>query len=183
MSRVGSKPIAIPSGVEVQLQGNLVQVQGPRGHLERRLHPDMQVALEGSLLTVSRPTDRGFHRALHGLTRTLLANMVQGVSQGYERSLELSGVGYRAAKSGDKLVLNVGYSHPVEITPPPGVALEVLSPTRVDVRGVDKEMVGEIAARIRRVRLADPYKGKGIKYLGEQVRRKAGKAGKTAARK
>lgn len=182
MSRVGKLPIPVPSGVKVNIQGNEVTVDGPKGQMRRSFSPDMIIKLADSTLTVSRPDDERTHRALHGLSRTLLANMVQGVSQGFEKVLELSGVGYRAQKAGNKLVLNVGYSHPVEFVPPEGISIVVEGTNRIKVQGADKEVVGETAARIRRIRIPDPYKAKGIKYLGEEIRRKAGKAGKTGAK-
>ena len=178
MSRVGRKPVPIPAGVEVTVEGQLVRVKGPRGTLEREFHPDMRISLKDRSLIVERPSDEPFHRALHGLTRVLLANMVTGVTQGFEKSLQLEGVGYRAGKSGNKLVLTVGYSHPVEIEPPPGIDFDVPAPNRIVVRGADKELVGQVAARVRAVRPPEPYKGKGIMYVGERIRRKAGKAGK-----
>lgn len=183
MSRVGEKPIPIPPGVEVQVNGREVLVKGPKGSLSRAFHPDMTIALQDSQLVISRPSDRGFHRALHGLTRSLLFNMVQGVSQGFQRALEVSGVGYRAHKAGEKLTLQVGFSHPVEFIPPPGITLAVEGTNRIVVQGIDKELVGEVAARIRKIRPCDPYKGKGIKYVGERIRRKAGKARKAIAKK
>ncbi|MEW6398700.1 MAG: 50S ribosomal protein L6 [Bacillota bacterium] len=178
MSRVGRKPVPIPAGVEVTLEGPLVRVKGPKGTLEREFHPDMRISLGDRSLKVERPSDESFHRALHGLTRVLLANMVTGVTQGFEKSLQLEGVGYRAARSGKKLVLTVGYSHPVEMEPPAGIEFDVPAPNRVVVRGADKELVGQVAARVREVRPPEPYKGKGIMYAGERIRRKAGKAGK-----
>ncbi|MDI6894016.1 MAG: 50S ribosomal protein L6 [Bacillota bacterium] len=178
MSRVGRKPVPIPAGVEVTLEGPLVRVKGPKGTLEREFHPDMRISLGDRSLKVERPSDEPFHRALHGLTRVLLANMVTGVTQGFEKSLQLEGVGYRAARSGKKLVLTVGYSHPVEMEPPAGIEFDVPAPNRVVVRGADKELVGQVAARVREVRPPEPYKGKGIMYAGERIRRKAGKAGK-----
>jgi len=178
LSRVGRKPVPIPAGVEVTVEGQLVRVKGPRGTLEREFHPDMRISLKDRSLIVERPSDEPFHRALHGLTRVLLANMVTGVTQGFEKSLQLEGVGYRAGKSGNKLVLTVGYSHPVEIEPPPGIDFDVPAPNRIVVRGADKELVGQVAARVRAVRPPEPYKGKGIMYVGERIRRKAGKAGK-----
>lgn len=178
MSRVGKRPVAVPVGVEVKLDGHTMSVSGPRGTLERRLHTAMDVAVEGNVITVSRPTDNRQHRALHGLTRSLVANMVTGVTDGFRRTLEIVGVGYRATKQGRKLVLTVGYSHPVEIDPPEGVDIEVPSTTVVVVTGADKEKVGQTAANIRAVRPPEPYKGKGIRYQGEVVRRKAGKVGK-----
>jgi len=164
----------------VRLEGNTVRVKGPKGELTRTLHEAVQVAVDDGKIVVSRASDEPQHRALHGLTRTLVANMVKGVTEGFEKNLEISGVGYRASKQGRKLVLAMGYSHPVEMEPPPGIEIEVPAANRISVRGIDKELVGEIAARIRRVRPVEPYLGKGIRYVGEQVRRKAGKAGKVS---
>jgi large subunit ribosomal protein L6 len=179
VSRIGLMPIPLPKGVTVNIEGSTVQVKGPKGELVRTLNPEMQIKLEDNRLLVERPTDQRRHRALHGLTRTLVNNMVLGVSQGFTRKLEIEGVGYRAEMQGKNLVLNVGYSHPVVVEPPPGISFEVEKGTRVlSVLGADKEMVGEMAARIRRIRPPEPYKGKGIRYQGEHVRRKAGKAGK-----
>ncbi len=178
MSRVGIKPIEIPEKVEVKVDGNRVTVKGPKGELSREFDPEMTIKLEGQTLTVERPSDQKKYRSLHGTTRSLIANMVEGVTKGFEKKLELVGVGYRASKSGKKLVLNVGYSHPVEITPEQGVEVEVPSQTEVTVKGIDKERVGAVAANIRNVRLPEPYKGKGIRYEGEQIRRKEGKTGK-----
>jgi large subunit ribosomal protein L6 len=172
-------PVLIPQGVTVDVQGNTVRVKGPKGELVRTFNPDMQIKLEDKRLTVQRPTDQRRHRALHGLTRTLLNNMVVGVSQGFTRRLEVEGVGYRAELQGKNLVLNVGYSHPVVVEPPLGISFDVDKGYRsFAVWGIDKELVGEMAARIRRIRPPEPYKGKGIRYAGEYVRRKAGKAGK-----
>jgi large subunit ribosomal protein L6 len=179
MSRIGKKPIEIPAGVTVTIaDDNTVTVKGPKGELTRSFNPDMIIKIEENVLTVSRPSDNKEHRALHGTTRSLLGNMVEGVSKGFERGLELIGVGYRASKSGSKLVLNVGYSHPVEITPESGIEIDVPSQTKVVVKGTDKERVGAIAANIRDVRPPEPYKGKGIRYEGEFVRRKEGKTAK-----
>ncbi|MBB3870047.1 50S ribosomal protein L6 [Geobacillus sp. NFOSA3] len=178
MSRVGKKPIEIPSGVTVTVNGNTVTVKGPKGELTRTFHPDMTIKVEDNVITVTRPSDEKRHRALHGTTRSLLANMVEGVSKGYEKTLELVGVGYRAAKQGKKLVLNVGFSHPVEIEPEEGLEIEVPSQTKIVVKGADKQRVGELAANIRAVRPPEPYKGKGIRYEGEVVRLKEGKTGK-----
>jgi large subunit ribosomal protein L6 len=171
-------PVVIPPGVEVDLAGRTITVKGPKGQLSRELHPEMKLEMDDGKIIVSRPSDNKRHKSLHGLTRTLVANMVEGVVKGYEKNLVISGVGYRAAKQGTKLVLTVGYSHPVEIEPPAGIEIEVPAPTRITVRGIDKEMVGEIAAKIRAVRKPEPYLGKGIRYENEQIRRKAGKAGK-----
>ncbi len=179
MSRIGLMPVPLPKGVTVNIDGSTVQVKGPKGELVRTLNSEMQIKLEDNRLLVERPTDQRRHRALHGLTRALLNNMVLGVSQGFTRKLEIEGVGYRAEMQGKNLVLNVGFSHPVVVEPPPGISFEVEKGTRVlSVLGADKEMVGEMAARIRRIRPPEPYKGKGIRYQGEHVRRKAGKAGK-----
>lgn len=178
MSRIGRQPIQIPAGVEVALDGNTVRVKGPKGSLERSVHAGTQVSIEAQQILVQRPNDSATARAMHGLTRTLIANMVEGVTRGFEKRLELSGVGYRAAKSGSKLVLTVGYSHPVEIEPPQGIDIEVPTPTSVVVRGANKEHVGETAAKVRSTRPPEPYQGKGIRYAGERVRRKVGKTGK-----
>ncbi|EIJ80003.1 50S ribosomal protein L6 [Bacillus methanolicus PB1] len=178
MSRIGKKPIEIPSGVTVTVNNNSVTVKGPKGELTRSFNPDIEIKVEENVITVSRPTDEKEHRALHGTTRAIIANMIEGVSKGFERSLELIGVGYRAQKQGKKLVLNVGYSHPVEIEPEEGLEIEVPANTKVVVKGIDKERVGALAANIRQVRPPEPYKGKGIRYEGEYVRRKEGKTGK-----
>jgi large subunit ribosomal protein L6 len=179
MSRIGRLPIPVPQGVTVDIQKNSVRVKGPKGELARTFDPDMDIKLEDSQVVIQRPTDQRRHRALHGLTRALLYNMVTGVSKGFVRRLSIEGVGYRAEVQGQNLVLNVGYSHPVVIEPPHGISFEVERGNReVSVLGADKELVGEMAARIRRVRPPEPYKGKGIRYQGERVRRKAGKAGK-----
>ncbi|UCH42635.1 MAG: 50S ribosomal protein L6 [Dehalococcoidales bacterium] len=178
MSRVGRMPIPVPDGVAVNIEQNKVTVTGPKGELSRSFHPDMSISLEDGVLTVSRPSDDRIHRSLHGLTRKLLANMVEGVSTGFEKGLEIVGVGYRAEKTGDKLVMRIGFSHQVEVSPLPGVALDVEGGNRIKVTGINKEIVGEMAARIRAVRPPDAYKGKGIRYAGERVRLKAGKAGK-----
>jgi len=177
MSRIGKRPIPVPAGVEVQIEGNRVRVKGPKGQLEKNLHPDMIIKYEEGRLLVERPSDNKLHRSLHGLTRTLLNNMVAGVTNGFQKNLELVGVGYRASKQGKKLVLAVGYSHPVEIEPDEGLEIEVPAPNKIIVKGVDKEKVGALAAVIRAVREPEPYKGKGIRYEGEYIRRKAGKAG------
>ncbi|HAI52113.1 MAG: 50S ribosomal protein L6 [Limnochordia bacterium] len=178
MSRIGRAPIQVPAGVEVKINGNVIEVKGPKGQLTRELHPEMKVELSDGTIVVTRPSDEKAHRSLHGLTRTLIANMVTGVTEGFTRNLEIVGVGYRAAKQGSKLVLSVGYSQPVEIEPAPGIEIEVPTPTRISVKGIDKELVGQTAANIRDVRRPEPYLGKGIRYEGERVRRKAGKAGK-----
>ena len=177
MSRIGRQPIAIPAGVEVKIEGSLVSVKGPKGETSRLINKDMILKLENSTLTVDRPTDNKEHRAMHGLTRTLIANMVTGVTQGFSRTLEINGVGYRAAKAGTKLNLTLGFSHPLELEPPAGVSIEVPQPNRIVVSSISKEAVGSFAAKIRSYREPEPYKGKGIKYEGEVVRRKVGKAG------
>ena len=178
MSRIGRMPIAIPQGVTVKIDQNEVTVTGSKGELCRNFNPDMAITLDDNTLTVSRPTDNRQHRSLHGLTRSLLANMVEGVASGFEKNLEIVGVGYRAEKAGDKLVIRVGYSHPVEVSPLPGISLSVEGSNRIKVSGIEKEAVGEMAAEIRAIRRPDAYKGKGIRYVGERVRLKAGKAGK-----
>lgn len=178
MSRIGRKPIEIPNGVSVSLDGNAVTVKGPKGTLTRRIHQEMKVTVDGNVLTVERPSDDKTHRSLHGTTRSIIKNMIDGVSEGFSKSLELVGVGYRASKSGNKLVLNVGYSHPVEFVQKDGIEFEVPATNKIIVRGIDKELVGEVAANIRAVRKPEPYKGKGIKYEGERILRKEGKAGK-----
>ena len=179
MSRIGRRPIAIPSGVEVSLDpGNSVRVKGPKGELSSTFSRDMRLSRDNGTLLVERPDNEREHRSLHGLTRTLLNNMVIGVTEGFRRDLEIQGVGYRAALDGKSLVLMVGFSHPVRMTPPDGITYALDGPNRVSVSGIDKQQVGEEAARIHRVRPPEPYKGKGIRYAGEQIRRKAGKAGK-----
>ena len=175
MSRIGRKPIDVPAGVEVTVSPELVTVKGPRGELSERVNRDITVTVEDATIIVSRPTDRGEHRALHGLTRSLVANMVEGVTTGYTKSLEIQGVGYRASLKGKDLDLALGYSHPVSIKAPEGIEFEVPQPTRVIVRGISKQAVGEIAAIIRKQRPPEPYKGKGIRYEGEFVARKVGK--------
>jgi large subunit ribosomal protein L6 len=179
MSRIGRRPIPIPSGVEVKVEGYQVSVKGPKGLLEQRMHPAMRVSVVDGNVVVERPSEERLHRALHGLTRSLVANMVEGVTNGYAKTLEIQGVGYRAALKGSNIELAVGYSHPVVIEPPKGVTFEVPQPNRIVVSGADKQQVGQIAANIRAVRKPDAYKGKGIRYQGEYVRKKAGKAGKT----
>ena len=175
MSRIGRKPIPVPAGVEVKIEPELVTVTGPRGALSERISRDMTVKQDGDTLTVERPTDRGEHRALHGLTRSLVFNMVEGVTNGYVKTLEIQGVGYRAALKGKNLELALGYSHPVSIDAPEGIEFEVPQPTRVIVKGNSKQAVGEVAANIRKQRPPEPYKGKGIRYEGEYVARKVGK--------
>ncbi|MDQ0418194.1 large subunit ribosomal protein L6 [Croceifilum oryzae] len=178
MSRIGKKPIVIPAGVEFKQEGNVVTVKGPKGTLTREFNPDITITVEDNQLTVNRPSDHRTHRALHGTTRSLLANMVEGVANGFTKTLELVGVGYRASKKGNNVVLNVGYSHPVEVEPLAGIEFDVPSQTQVIVKGIDKQVVGEMAANIRAKREPEPYKGKGIKYSDEVVRRKEGKTGK-----
>ncbi len=183
MSRVGKLPITVPKGVTVNIQGNQVTVKGPKGELERSFDPSMSVTLKEGVLTVTPPGDQPRYGAVHGLTRALLANMVQGVSQGFEKGLEVVGVGYRVQKAGEKLVLQSGFTHPVEVAPPAGVSFVVEGTNRVKVLGVDKELVGDVAAKLRAIRKCDHYKGKGIKYAGEKIRLKPGKAGRAAAKK
>lgn len=178
MSRIGQKPIAIPDGVEVILADDKVTVKGPKGTLERSFHRDMKISVEDGFATVERPSDEKTHRAMHGLTRTLLANMVTGVTEGFHKGLEISGMGYRVTKTGDKVVLNLGFIRPVEIVPPKDIVIDVTSPTALTVHGIDKETVGQIAADIRRLRPPEPYKGSGVKYAGEKIRRKAAKTTK-----
>jgi large subunit ribosomal protein L6 len=175
LSRIGRQPIPVPDGVTVSIEPGHVRVNGPKGELSERLSTDMKIAKEEGNVVVTRPTDRGDHRALHGLTRSLIANMVTGVTEGFEKRLEIQGVGYRAALKGRDVELSVGYSHTVKIPAPEGVEFEVPQPTQVIVRGASKQVVGETAARIRKVRPPEPYKGKGIRYQGEYVRRKVGK--------
>jgi large subunit ribosomal protein L6 len=182
MSRIGRLPIAVPSSVDVTIDGRELTVKGPKGTLHRTLHPDMAVSQEDGSIVVTRPTEQKTHKQLHGLTRTLVNNMVIGVTDGYRKGLEITGVGYRAALNGQKLQLNLGYSHPIEIDPPEGISFEVENPTHLAVVGIDKELVGQVAAQVRSTRKPEPYKGKGVRYAGEQVRRKAGKAGKIGAR-
>jgi large subunit ribosomal protein L6 len=183
MSRIGRLPIAVPSGVDVTIDGRRLTVKGPKGSLSRELHPDITVSREDDKLVVTRPTEQKTHKQLHGLTRTLVNNMVVGVTDGYRKGLEITGVGYRAAKVGEKLQLNLGYSHPIEIDPPSGISFELENPTRLAVVGIDKELVGQVAAQVRSTRKPEPYKGKGVKYAGEYIRRKAGKAGKIGGKK
>jgi large subunit ribosomal protein L6 len=180
VSRIGLMPIPVPQGVKVNIKGNEVTVEGTKGKLVRLFHPDMSIALKDGNLIVSRPSDNRNHRALHGLTRSLLNNMVEGVTKGFEKGIELSGVGYRAQKAGDKVSLQIGFSHPVEFTPPAGVEIVVEGTNRLRIVGIDKEAVGETAAQIRALRPVDSYKGKGVKYAGEKLRLKPGKAGKAA---
>lgn len=175
MSRIGNKPIEIPAGVTVELGPGRVDVSGPKGKLSQRVDPDMKIEIDDGVLTVARPTDRGPHRALHGLTRSLIANMVIGVTDGYEKRLQITGVGYRAKPAGKALELSLGFSHPVSVAAPEGIEFEVPQPTEIIVRGIDKQLVGEVAAQIRRHRPPEPYKGKGVRYADEQIRRKVGK--------
>jgi large subunit ribosomal protein L6 len=180
LSRIGKQPIEIPDGVQVALEGERVTVTGPRGTLHQDVSPRMRVLLEDAVVRVERPSEERIDRSLHGLTRTLIANMVEGVTNGFEKRLEIQGVGYRAALQGTALELQVGYSHPVTIRPPEGIEFEVPAPNRIVIRGIDKQQVGEVAANVRKVRKPEPYKGKGIRYEGEYVRKKAGKAAKGA---
>ncbi|HVM19413.1 MAG TPA: 50S ribosomal protein L6 [Egibacteraceae bacterium] len=177
MSRIGKQPVAIPSGVDVTLSGTTLTVKGPKGALTQEIHPDITVTIDDGEVTVTRPDDEREHRALHGLVRSLIANMVVGVTEGYTRRLEIVGVGYRAALRGSNgLTLQMGFSHPVEFNAPDGITFEVPTPTRITVSGIDKQVVGQVAANIRKIRKPEPYKGKGIRYEGEQIRRKSGKA-------
>jgi large subunit ribosomal protein L6 len=177
MSRIGKKPIPVPKNVTATVEGQTVKVKGPKGELERRLHPEMAIALDNGNLVVARPSDEPNHRALHGLTRTLVANMVDGVTKGYSKQLEIVGVGYKAETRPYGLQLALGFSHPVEYRAPKGIKLTAPQPTQIVIEGADKELVGQVAAELRSLRPPEPYKGKGIKYQGEQIRRKAGKAG------
>lgn len=183
MSRVGNKPIAVPPGVEVQIRDNEVTVKGPKGEISRSLTGDISISLQDGVITVSRPTDSRTHRSLHGFTRSILSNMVEGVSAGFRKNLELHGVGYRAQKSEVGLSIQVGYSQPIQFTAPEGITLVSDAPNQIGVLGIEKDMVGEVAAQIRAMRPPDPYLGKGIRYAGETIRRKAGKAGKLGRRK
>ncbi|MHB8510029.1 MAG: 50S ribosomal protein L6 [Candidatus Dormibacteria bacterium] len=178
MSRIGKLPITVPAGVEVDLKGTRLVARGGKGQLELDVHPEMVVAIEDGTVTVSRPTDQTRHRSLHGLTRTLISNVIEGVSKGFSKELELVGVGYRATKQGNDLMLNLGFSHPVKYTAPEGISIEVPEPVRIVVSGTDKELVGRVASHIRKYRLPEPYKGKGVLYKGERIKRKAGKSGK-----
>lgn len=177
MSRIGKKPITIPSGVDVKIEGNVVTVKGPKGTLTKEMHPTINIALENQEVIVTRPDDEPLSRSLHGLTRTLIANMVEGVTNGFSKGLEMVGVGYRAAKQGNKLALSVGKSHPVELVPFEGIDFEVPAPNKIIIKGMDKELVGDFAAVVRAERPPEPYKGKGIKYENEVIRRKVGKTG------
>ncbi len=179
MSRIGRMPITVPAGVDVKVSAaNEVTVKGPKGTLCQALHPEMKIEMSDGVINIIRPSEQKKHKALHGLTRSLLANMVTGVTEGFQKELEINGVGYRAQMQGKKLVLSLGYSHPVEMEPVDGIEIEVPAPNRIIVRGADKQLVGHIAANIREKRLPEPYKGKGIKYVTEYIRRKEGKAGK-----
>ncbi|MCX7911417.1 MAG: 50S ribosomal protein L6 [Dehalococcoidales bacterium] len=183
MSRIGKLPIPIPAGVTVAVKDGTITVKGPKGELSRTIPAEMTVKVEDGKIIVSRPSDSNEHRAYHGLTRTLIANMVEGVSKGFEKSLDIVGVGFRVEKSGEKIVLRVGYTHPVEVTPPPGITLAVEGNNKIRVSGIDKEKVGQVAANIKAIRPPDAYKGKGIRYTGETMRLKPGKAGKAVGRK
>lgn len=178
MSRIGNKPITIPAGVEVTLDGNVITVKGPKGTMTKELHKNMEVSINGTEITVKRPDDEAFNRSLHGLTRTLINNMIEGVEKQFSRTLEVNGVGYRAQLKGKKLVMNLGYSHPVEMDAPEGITFEVPNPNTIIIKGVDKEVVGQTAAVVRTKRPPEVYRGKGIKYAEEHIRRKEGKAGK-----
>ena len=180
MSRIGKQPIELPNGVTASLnaQNNIVTVKGPKGELSQQIHKDINVAIENNVITVSRPNDEKYYKSLHGLSRTLIANMVDGVTKGFQKNLELNGVGYRAQKQGKKLVLTVGFSHPVEIEEENGIEIQVPAPNKIVVSGIDKQAVGAMAAKVRSVRQPEPYKGKGIKYENERIIRKEGKAGK-----
>jgi len=178
MSRIGNKPITVPAGVEVKIDGHKITVKGPKGSLEKEFHKNMEISLGGNVLTVKRPDDEPANRSLHGLTRTLLNNMIVGTTDGFERKLEVNGVGYRASKKGNNLLLNLGYSHPVEVEAPAGITFDVPNPNEIIVKGMDKELVGQTAAVVRTKRPPEVYRGKGIKYAEEVIRRKEGKAGK-----
>ena len=182
MSRIGKHPVGVPKGVTADVKGNTVHVKGPKGELERTLHPDMKVTLNDGQILVERPSDEANHKALHGLSRTLVANMVEGVTKGFKKELELVGVGYKADQRPYGLQLALGFSHPVKYEAPKGIKLSAPQPTTIIVEGANKEVVGQVAAEIRSIRPPEPYKGKGIKYAGEQIRRKAGKAGKAGAK-
>ncbi len=184
MSRIGKRPIELPKGVQVEITPeNFVTVKGPKGTLQRQLTPELTIVQDAGKLEVTRPTDSQKHKAMHGLTRTLVANMVIGVTTGFTKGLEISGTGYRVVKVGDSLIFQVGYSHPVEFPPPEGISFAIEGATKCSVTGIDKELVGQVAAQIRGIRKPEPYKGKGIKYAGEVIRRKAGKAGKVGGKK
>ena len=178
MSRIGNKPITVPEGVEVKIDGKHITVKGPKGTLEREIHRNISLEMDGNIIKVTRKNDEAENRSLHGLTRTLISNMIEGVVNEYKRELEINGVGYRAQKKGNKLVMNLGYSHPVEIDPPEGITFDVPAPNTIIVKGIDKELVGQTAAVIRTKRPPEVYRGKGIKYADEVIRRKEGKTGK-----
>lgn len=180
MSRIGKHPVAIPAGVEVKLDGSHLTVKGPKGTLEKDFHPEIQIAVEGSEIVVTRPSEDKLHKSLHGLTRTLIANMVEGVTNGYKKELEINGVGYRAAKQGSELVLTLGYSHPVKVSETEDIKIEVPAPNKIIISGADKQKVGQFAAEVREKRPPEPYKGKGIKYVDERIIRKEGKAAKSS---
>ena len=182
MSRIGKHPVAVVKGVTASVEGNTVKVKGPKGELERTLHPDMKVTLSDNQIVVERPSDESNHKALHGLSRTLVANMIEGVTKGYKKELELVGVGYKAEARPYGLQLALGFSHPVKYEAPKGIKLSAPAPTQIVIEGANKEVVGQVAAELRSIRPPEPYKGKGIKYVGEQIRRKAGKAGKAGAK-
>jgi large subunit ribosomal protein L6 len=177
MSRIGKKPVVLPSGVTAQLEGQVLRITGPKGELERRVHPELGVRVEGGQVQVERPSDEARHKALHGLTRTLIANMVEGVTHGYQKTLEIQGVGYKAEANPDGVTVYVGYSHPVSYRAPKGIRFAIEANTVIRISGADKELVGQVAAELRQIRPPEPYKGKGIRYQGERVRRKAGKTG------
>ena len=178
MSRIGKQPVAIPAGVKVNLNAGTIRVEGPKGKLEFAWHPSMKVESDGKAVTITRPNDERLNRSLHGLTRSLINNMVLGVTEGYEKKMEIHGTGYRVAAKGSDLEFSLGYSHPILVKAEDGISFAVENPTRFSVQGIDKQRVGEIAANIRKLRKPDPYKGKGVRYAGEQIRRKVGKAGK-----
>jgi large subunit ribosomal protein L6 len=182
MSRIGKHPIAVPKGVTVTIEGNTIKVKGPKGELERKIHSDMKLSMENDQVTVTRPSEEANHKALHGLSRTLVANMVEGVTSGFKKQLDIVGVGYKAETRPYGLQLALGFSHPVEYRAPKGIKLSAPQPTQVIIEGANKEIVGQVAAELRSLRPPEPYKGKGIKYAGEQIRRKAGKAGKAGAK-
>jgi len=182
MSRIGKHPVAVPKGVTVTIDGNTIKVKGPKGELERKIHAEMKIALENEQVTVSRPSEEANHKALHGLSRTLVANMVEGVTNGFKKQLDITGVGYKAEARPYGLQLALGFSHPVEYKAPKGIKLSAPLPTQIIIEGANKEIVGQVAAELRSLRPPEPYKGKGIKYAGEQVRRKADKAGKAGAK-
>lgn len=180
MSRIGKVPVKIPAGVDVKIEGNSVTVKGPKGTLQKEFHKDMTIKSEDGFVTVTRPSDEKIHKSLHGLTRTLISNMVEGVTNGFHKDLEINGVGYRAAKQGKKIVMNLGYSHQVEVSEIPGITIDVPAPNKIIISGPDKQQVGQFAAELREKRPPEPYKGKGIKYIDEVIHRKEGKAGKGA---